>query len=134
MDSLTWKKKGSFVNVFDKNIFVIDSKNNNSSKIDKTQETLVILHGYPTSSFDYHKVLEDLSKEYRVIIHDHLGFGFSDKTKVTDTELEEMWIQLENNEGRKVIHPLTNYINERYYYWHRWVGALKETQIPTKII
>ncbi len=27
-----------------------------------------------------------------------------------------------------------NYINERYFFWHRWIGALKETQISTKII
>ena len=40
---------------------------------------MVILHGYPTSSYDYYKVLPELSKHYRVIIHDHLGFGFSDK-------------------------------------------------------
>jgi len=40
---------------------------------------LVILHGYPTSSFDYIKVLPELSKHYRVIIDNHLGFGFSDR-------------------------------------------------------
>ena len=37
------------------------------------------MHGYPTSSFDYYKVIHKLSDKYRVIIHDHLGFGFSDK-------------------------------------------------------
>ncbi|PQJ77826.1 alpha/beta fold hydrolase [Polaribacter porphyrae] len=234
MNSTDWKNKGKFVSVFNRNIFVIDEGS--------SEETLVILHGYPTSSFDYHKVLTELSKKYRVIIHDHLGFGFSDKpldysyslieqadvalqlwqqlglkkvtllahdygtsvateiiarhykkqinlqidelilcngsihiehsklrliqkllknkttgkfvasltnfpifkknmrniyfdkTRVSDQELKEMWFQLENNEGRKVIHQLTNYINERYYFWHRWVGALKETNIPTKII
>jgi pimeloyl-ACP methyl ester carboxylesterase len=41
-----------------------------------SEETLVILHGYPTSSFDYYKVLPELTKKYRVIVHDHLGFGF----------------------------------------------------------
>jgi pimeloyl-ACP methyl ester carboxylesterase len=45
-----------------------------------------------------------------------------------------MWFQLEYNQGKKVIHLLSNYINERYYFWHRWIGALKETQIPTKTI
>ena len=59
---------------------------------------------------------------------------YFDKSKATNEELKEMWFQLENNGGRKVIHLLSNYINERYYYWHRWIGALKETQIPTKIV
>jgi pimeloyl-ACP methyl ester carboxylesterase len=203
---------------------------------------MVVLHGYPTSSLDYYKVLPELSKSYRVILHDHLGFGFSDKpknvgyslvkqadialelwrqlglkkiylfahdygtsvateiiarynaneldieieqliltngsihielsqlrniqkllkhkflgkyvakltnfiifkknmkniyfntSKVTDNELKEMWKLIELNDGRKIIHKLTHYINERYLYWDRWVGALKETQIPTKII
>ena len=237
MRSLEWENKGEFISVFNRNIFVIDSDRNNQLK-----ENLVILHGYPTSSYDYHKVLPKLSEKYRVIIHDHLGFGFSDKpldysyslieqadialqlwkqlglekvtllahdygtsvateilarhnkkqiglqinklilsngsahielsklrtiqkllkskitgkfvasltsypifrknmrniyfdkTKASDDELKEMWLQLENNDGRKVIHQLTNYINERYYFWHRWIGALKETQILTKII
>tara|TARA_R110002126_G_scaffold112105_1_gene250198 strand:- start:57803 stop:58696 length:894 start_codon:yes stop_codon:yes gene_type:complete len=234
MTANDWKNEGQFITVFNRKIFVINKGN--------ATENLVILHGYPTSSFDYHKVLPQLSKKYSVIIHDHLGFGFSDKpldysyslieqadialqlwkqlgltkvtllahdygtsvateiiarhhkqqidlkidqlilcngsihiefsklrtiqkllkskvtgkwvakltsfvifkknmrniyydkTKVSDSELKEMWFQLEHNEGRKVIHYLTNYINERYYYWHRWIGALKETQIPTKII
>lgn len=45
-----------------------------------------------------------------------------------------MWQQIEHNEGRKVIHKLSQYINERYEYWDRWIGALENTSIPTKII
>lgn len=234
MNSLDWKQQGELISVFDRNLFLIDHGN--------AQETLVVLHGYPTSTYDYYKVLPELTQKYRVIMHDHLGFGFSDKpldysyslieqadialqlwrqlglkkvtllahdygtsiateilardnreqldikierlilcngsmhielsqlrtiqkllknrwtgkwvakltnypifrknlrnvffdkTKVSDQELQNMWFQLEYNNGRKVIHLLSNYINERYYYWHRWIGALKETQIPTKII
>tara|TARA_R110001592_G_scaffold190317_2_gene436051 strand:- start:34 stop:885 length:852 start_codon:yes stop_codon:yes gene_type:complete len=231
---LDWKNKGKFISVFGNNIFVIDKG--------ESKKTLVILHGYPTSSYDYYKVLPILSKQYRVIIHDHVGFGFSDKpidysyslieqadvalqlwkqlaltnitllahdygtsiateilarhnkqqidlqieklilcngsmhielsklrtiqkllrnkitrkwvakltyyplyrknlrnvyfdkSKATNEELQEMWFMLEYNHGRKVIHFLSNYINERYTFWHRWIGALKETQIPTKIV
>ena len=209
MTANDWKNEGQFITVFNRKIFVINKGN--------ATENLVILHGYPTSSFDYHKVLPQLSKKYSVIIHDHLGFGFSDKpldysyslieqadialqlwkqlgltkvtllahdygtsvateiiarhhkqqidleidqlilcngsihiefsklrtiqkllkskvtgkwvakltnfvifkknmrniyydkTKVSDSELKEMWFQLEHNEGRKVIHYLTLY-------------------------
>jgi pimeloyl-ACP methyl ester carboxylesterase len=234
MNNLDWKNKGHLISVYNKNIFVIDKG--------KSKETLVILHGYPTSSYDYYKVLPELSKHYRVIIHDHLGFGFSDKPleysysiieqadialqlwkqmgvtnvtllahdygtsiateilarhnkqqinlqidqlilcngsmhielsklrviqkllrnkitrkwvakltnfslykknlrniyfdkkKISNEELQEMWFQLLHNKGEKIIHSLSNYINERYTFWHRWIGALKETQIPTKIV
>jgi len=238
MTSNEWKSKGDFIQVNNNRLFVIDTNNDSN----KTQKSMVILHGYPTSSFDYYKIVPEISKHYRVIIHDHLGFGFSDKpkdvdytlvkqadialelwrqldlknihlvahdygtsvateiiarynaneldikiekliltngsvhielsqlrtiqkllkhkflgkyvakltnfpifrknmkniyfdsSKVTDNELKEMWKLIELNGGRKIIHKLTQYINERYTYWDRWIGALKETQIPTKII
>ena len=238
MTSNEWKSKGKFIQVNNNRLFVIDTNNG----INTSQKSMVILHGYPTSSFDYYKVLPELSKNYRVILHDHLGFGFSDKpkdvdyslvtqadialelwrqlglkkiylfahdygtsvateiiarynaneldieieqliltngsihielsqlrtiqkllkhkflgkyvakltnflifkknmkniyfdtSKVTDNELKEMWKLIELNGGRKVIHKLTQYINERYLHWNRWIGALKETQISTKII
>ena len=68
MTAEDWKNKGEFITIFNRKIFVIDEGN--------SEETLVILHGYPTSSFDYYKVLPELTKKYRVIVHDHLGFGF----------------------------------------------------------
>ena len=79
MNSLNWQNKGEIISVNNRNIFVIDTININLNTIENQKKTLVILHGYPTSSFDYYKVLPELSKHYRVVIHDHLGFGFSDK-------------------------------------------------------
>tara|TARA_B110000240_G_C13476829_1_gene443496 strand:+ start:50 stop:922 length:873 start_codon:yes stop_codon:yes gene_type:complete len=241
MTAEEWKNKGEFVTVFGRTLFVIDtSVNSEVTKLKK--ETLVLLHGYPTSSYDYYKVLPQLSEKYRVIIHDHLGYGFSDKpldysyslieqadvalqlwkqlgleevtllahdygtsvcteilarhnkqqidlqinnlvlcngsvhielsqlrtiqkllknkytgkwvakltnysifsknlrnvyfdkTQATEQEMVAIWKQLENNNGRAVIHFLSSYMVERYTFWHRWIGALKETTIPTKII
>ncbi|WP_348717188.1 alpha/beta hydrolase [Tenacibaculum sp. 190130A14a] len=234
MTSSEWKNKGKFLSIQNQQVFVIDEG--------ASDNTMVILHGYPTSSYDYYKVLPELIKHYRVIIHDHLGFGFSDKplnysyslieqadvalllwkqlglknitllahdygtsvateiiarhhkqlldinikelilcngsmhielaklrtiqkllknkitgkwvgklanqfifnrnirkiyfdsSRVSQHELDEMWFQINYNNGRKVIHLLSNYINERYFFWNRWIGALKQTQIPTKIV
>ena len=53
---------------------------------------------------------------------------------MTNKELEQMWQQIEYNQGKKVIHLVSNYINERFTHWDRWIGALKETQIPTTIV
>lgn len=43
------------------------------------KEVILLLHGYPTSSYDWHLVWEDLSENYRLIAMDMLGYGFSDK-------------------------------------------------------
>ena len=242
MTANDWKSKGEFITVNDRKLFVIDTSSFFSTEDQVPSKTMVVLHGYPTSSYDYYKVLPELSKHYRVIIHDHLGFGFSDKpldysyslldqadlalqlwqqlgvkkvhllahdygtsvateiiarnnnheltieiekltlcngsmhielsqlrtiqkllknkwlgkyvaklttyaifsknlrnvyfdkTKVSNNELKDMWMQLEYNEGRKVIHKLSQYINERYTYWDRWIGALKETNLQTNIV
>ncbi len=233
MNSTDWEKRGRFISINNHSVFVIDEGS--------SSETLVILHGYPTSSFDYYKILPKLTEKYRVIIHDHVGFGFSDKpqnysyslidqatialelweklgikkvtllahdygtsvateilarhnnneidleidnlilcngsmhielaqmrtiqnllkgrfgkyvamltnftifsknlrnvyfdkSKVTKDELRQMWQQLEYNNGKKVMYLISRYNNERYTHWNRWIGALKETQIPTKLV
>jgi pimeloyl-ACP methyl ester carboxylesterase len=38
---------------------------------------LFTLPGYPTSSFDYARVVDRLAAHGRVYVHDHLGFGLS---------------------------------------------------------
>ncbi len=42
-------------------------------------EVLLCIHGFPTASWDWHRLWPDLIKRYRVIAPDLLGFGFSDK-------------------------------------------------------
>ncbi len=42
-------------------------------------EPLLILHGFPTSSFDYAAVLDSLRAGRRVLLIDGLGYGLSDK-------------------------------------------------------
>ena len=68
-----WLEKGQYVEVLGKQIFVIQEGN-------KDATPLFILHGYPTCSIDYQYVIEDLAAHYRVVLHDHPGFGLSEKT------------------------------------------------------
>lgn len=225
-----WLQKGRYYTISGKQLFVIDEGN--------LSETLLILHGYPSSSFDYWKVLPTLSKKYRVIIHDQIGFGLSDKpneysyslvdqadialqlwerlgikeayllahdygTSVTTelihrfnlgwlpiklksvllcngsmriemaklrliqklllnqtlgpwiakfsskrifirnmrniwgdpkkADLEElsiMWEMLLYKEGRRALPWVSQYLKDRYKFWHRWIGALRETKLP----
>jgi pimeloyl-ACP methyl ester carboxylesterase len=94
MEVKEWSEKGKMISVLGSEVFVIDEGN--------SENTLVILHGYATSSIDFAKVLPELTKHYRVIIQDFIGFGFSDKPmkyylnilEQTDTTLE-LWRLLE---------------------------------------
>jgi pimeloyl-ACP methyl ester carboxylesterase len=40
---------------------------------------LLVLHGFPTSSFDFHQVVDALAADRRVVLFDMLGFGLSAK-------------------------------------------------------
>lgn len=43
--------------------------------------TLLLIHGTPTWSFLYRHLIADLSRDYRVVAFDHLGFGLSDRPR-----------------------------------------------------
>lgn len=235
MNASEWKNKGKILKVNGHRHFVYKSKND--------KPFLMILHGYPTCSYDYYKVLPELEKEFCVVIHDHLGFGFSDKptkysyslieqadqalliwkklgieegailahdygtsvatelvarinmfndlsvkveqlilcngsmhvelahlrliqklllnavtgplvaklsskrtlarnlrniyfnsSQVSEVEVHALWEMMTCNKGKKVLHKTTQYIKQRYTYWHRWIGALNRTKLPINII
>jgi pimeloyl-ACP methyl ester carboxylesterase len=99
-----WKQKGKFIKVNEQQLFYIDTE-------EKDKPVLLILHGYPSSSYDYHAVLSKFSNKFRVIIHDHLGFGFSDKplnysyTLVDQTSvILKFWEQLNIKTGHILAH------------------------------
>lgn len=51
-----------------------------------------------------------------------------------DVELREQWQLLIRADGRRVIPKLIRYIRERHAHRERWVGALREAQIPLCLI
>jgi pimeloyl-ACP methyl ester carboxylesterase len=44
-------------------------------------EPLLLLHGFPTSSWDWRHIWRELARSYRLVALDYLGFGFSDKPR-----------------------------------------------------
>jgi pimeloyl-ACP methyl ester carboxylesterase len=46
---------------------------------EKRDEVLLCLHGFPASSFDYHKIWDALTQEFAVLSLDLIGYGFSAK-------------------------------------------------------
>lgn len=57
---------------------------------------VVMLHGNPTWSFYYRRLADALRDEYRVIVPDHMGCGFSDKPQDYDYTLAAHIDNLEN--------------------------------------
>ncbi|RZT18812.1 pimeloyl-ACP methyl ester carboxylesterase [Mycobacterium sp. BK558] len=45
---------------------------------------IVLLHGFPTSSFMFRDLIPELADRYRVIAPDYLGFGYSDAPPVEE--------------------------------------------------
>jgi pimeloyl-ACP methyl ester carboxylesterase len=46
----------------------------------KPGQTLLLLHGFPESSYSYHLILEGMSRQFeRIILFDFPGYGWSDK-------------------------------------------------------
>jgi len=44
-----------------------------------SNEATILLHGFPSSSFDYHKIWDALAARFSVLTFDLIGYGFSDK-------------------------------------------------------
>jgi pimeloyl-ACP methyl ester carboxylesterase len=51
--------------------------------------TVLLLHGFPTWSFDYADVVNDLARDHDVITLDFLGYGASDKPRAYEYSVAE---------------------------------------------
>jgi pimeloyl-ACP methyl ester carboxylesterase len=52
-------------------------------------EALLLIHGFPSASFDWHLVWNELAERFRLVAPDMLGFGFSDKPADHDYRIAE---------------------------------------------
>jgi pimeloyl-ACP methyl ester carboxylesterase len=66
-----WKDGGNYFDREDLRIFYRTSR--------KSDEVLLFLHGFPTSSFDYHKIWGKLGEKFALLSSDLVGYGFSSK-------------------------------------------------------
>lgn len=75
-----WYKKGSFYKFEEFSIFYIVEDG-----VMTDDSTVVCIHGFPTSSYDWIKILDGLKEQYsRIVLLDMLGYGFSDKPRPHD--------------------------------------------------
>ena len=69
-----WQAAGDVVEVEGYRIWYLDTPAGNEQA-----DPLVVLHGFPSSSFDWRHVLGPLAERRRVVLFDQVGFGLSDK-------------------------------------------------------
>ncbi len=69
---------GQHLDILGRQLFVVDSASRDSAAF-AAPNVVVLLHGFPTSSWDWHHQWDELATRYRVISFDMLGFGYSDK-------------------------------------------------------
>ena len=75
MDSLlAWQAEGEQVTLNGHDIFVRQGGCADGP-------VLVLIHGYPSASWDWQPIWDELGHQFRLVTLDMLGFGFSDKPK-----------------------------------------------------
>ncbi len=67
-----WFNKGKRIPLNGHSIFTVEEG-------DSSKPCIVLIHGFPTASYDFEGIWEALSANYRLVALDMLGFGFSDK-------------------------------------------------------
>jgi len=75
LDLVAWRALGVTRSLLGHRIFQIDSDPGGARAL----PVLVLVHGFPTASWDFAKLWPALTRDFRVIAADMLGFGFSAK-------------------------------------------------------
>ena len=95
-----WKAAGHYFKFKQHQIFVREEGEG---------ETLLLIHGFPTASWDWQQLWPALTQRYHVLAPDLLGFGFSDKPRnypysiLDQANMIEALLQHKNVERVKII-------------------------------
>ena len=76
-----WERRGTYRMLTGWDTFTMDI----ASVGKEEHEPLLILHGFPTSSFDFHQVADALAANRRVYLLDMIGYGLSAKPDLSYT-------------------------------------------------
>ncbi len=104
-----WKESGKYMTIDGHRIFYHDVGKG---------PAILLLHGHPSSSYDWRGVVEILKPKARVISFDHLGWGLSDKPEVFSYSLiqladiaEKVLAQLKVKEAHVVSHDISTSVH-----------------------
>lgn len=79
-----WHSRGGTQSLLGHDIFYIDAP-----ATDEQRGTVLLIHGFPTASWDWWKIWPTLNRHYRLVAMDLLGFGFSAKPSPHDYRIIE---------------------------------------------
>jgi pimeloyl-ACP methyl ester carboxylesterase len=72
-----WQRVGESRTALGHRVFVVDR---GPTEVELPEGApVLVLHGFPTSSHDWHLCLHELARRHRVVLLDMLGYGLSDK-------------------------------------------------------
>ena len=127
----SWNKKGIYLSLGKSRLTVFYRSIGNIYA--KPDETLLILHGFPESSYSFAKTLTHFESRFkRIVLFDFLGFGLSDKPKSgfnysilahADTA-EMLWRAVSVQGGHLVCHDMATSVGTELLY-RQELGVLK---------
>jgi pimeloyl-ACP methyl ester carboxylesterase len=111
--TLDWLAAGRHETIAGHKVFVFERGPDQPSATKTDQSAILLLHGFPTSSYDWRGVVDRLHVRHRTIAPDFLGFGLSDKPvaysyslfQQADT-IEQLLAQLTVRSSHVVSHDL----------------------------
>lgn len=74
IDIRSWSAQGRFLRYRDYQVFYRDTAEEN-------KPVLLLIHGFPSASIDWHLCWSSLNQRFRLVALDMMGFGLSDKPK-----------------------------------------------------
>jgi pimeloyl-ACP methyl ester carboxylesterase len=80
-----WAERGTHRELVGHSIFTVDVP----ARGEERHPPLLVIHGFPTSSFDFRTVVDRLADDRRVLLFDLLGYGLSDKPDQAYTIAEQ---------------------------------------------
>ncbi|MCC6206840.1 MAG: alpha/beta fold hydrolase [Gammaproteobacteria bacterium] len=95
----------------------------------ESKHAIVMVHGNPAWSFTYRKLVRCLSKRYRCIVPDHIGFGLSSKPKDWDYLPESHAQNLEHLLNHLDVRSVTLIVGD----WGGPIGLSYAIQHPDRI-
>ncbi len=98
MNISDWNAKHQTIKLLDQRVSFIDTVVGDN--------VILVINGFGMSSYDYHKVIDELKLQYRMVIPDLIGFGFSSKANnfyFSMIEQAQMLLKLLEERNIKVV-------------------------------
>ena len=113
-------------------LFVKDLRLHYLDEGDKESNPIVMVHGNPSWSFYYRKLVLSLRKHYRCIVPDHIGMGLSDKP---DDESYHFTLDQRVDDLESLLDHLdvTDNITLVVHDWGGMIGMCYATRYPQRI-